>query len=203
MNTIQILALIAALGAVGCNQPGDAAPAVSADTASSQAVIDSIRPIEEEVRRFKASIGYATAEQLEGAASRDDLVQRLITAIERRDSVEVRQLMITPAEFIDLYFPSSAYTRPPYRQSPSFVWFQIAQNSEKGIGRALQRFGGQPTDYTGYECASEPVTQGENRLWEQCVVRWNPGQVAGTLRLFGTIIERNGRYKFVSYANGL
>ena len=185
------------LCAAACGEPGEPATAV-------QAVVDSIHPIEEQVRRFKAARGNPTSTRLEdGAASRDELVHGLITAIENNDTAAIRRMMISPAEFIDLYYPSSPFTRRPYRQDPAFVWFQITQNSEKGIGRALQRFGGRPTRFAKYACDQEPTLEGANRLWDGCVVHWNPGQVAGTLRLFGTIIERNGRYKFVSYTNGL
>jgi hypothetical protein len=45
------------------------------------------------------------------------------------------------------------------------------------------------------------VAEGENRLHERCEVRVN---AAGTpTRLFGTILERDGRFKFLGYANPL
>jgi hypothetical protein len=43
-----------------------------------------------------------------------------------------------------------------------------------------------------------------NTLWDECVLRFR-GAVGDTVnrRLFGSIIERRGRYKLVSYANDL
>jgi len=49
-----------------------------------------------------------------------------------------------------------------------------------------------------------PQAEGANRLWHACRVR-RTAEAGAALeqRLFGSIIERDGRYKFVSYANGL
>lgn len=188
-----------------CSRHADPADTGTTSPAASQGVVDSIFPVEEEIRRFRLELNGATAERLEHSApSRDELVNRLIGAIERTDSAEIGRLMISAAEFLDLFYPDSPYARPPFRQNPAFVWFQIGQNSEKGIGRAVQRYGGRPANFSGYDCDPEPEIQGTNRLWNGCRVHWKPtADAAGTLRLFGTIIEREGRYKFVSYANDL
>jgi len=205
MKIIRYLAIVVAT-ATACSPTDHATPESDPDTSAATTVVDSILPLEEEIRRFKAALDDTPVESLEGgAASRDRLVRNLIEAIENNDTTAIRRMMISPAEFIDIYYPASRYARPPYRQSPAFVWYQIRQNSEKGIGRVLQRFGGRPTNYSGYECDEEELSvRNGSRLWDRCVVHWNPNaRTAGTLSLFGTIIERNGRYKFVSYTNGL
>lgn len=205
MKIVRYLAVIVG-AAAACSAPDHATPKSDPDTMAATTVIDSILPVEEEIRRFKAAFNDSTVESLQGgAATRDELVASLIEAIENNDTTAIRRMMISPAEFIDLYYPASPYARSPYRQSPALVWFQIRQNSEKGIGRVLQRFGGRPTNYSGYECGDgRPSIRDGIRLWDRCVVHWKPNaHTAGTLSLFGTIIEMDGRYKFVSYANGL
>ena len=74
----------------------------------------------------------------------------------------------------------------------------------KELRRALDRLGGQSLGYVDYRCQREPERQGENALWTDCTIRRTVAP-RGTVseRLFGTIIERGGRYKFVSYANEL
>lgn len=168
-------------------------------------VVDSIFPVEEEVRRFKAARPGAAAKVLsDGATSRDELVQRFIRALEEKDSTQLRKLQMSAAEFIDLYYPTSIYSRPPHKQSPELFWFLLQENSGRGIRRALDRFGGQPLGFQGYTCNAAPLVQGANRFWSECRVRWQrAGKAASPFGLFGTIIEREGRFKFVSYANDM
>ena len=47
-----------------------------------------------------------------------------------------------------------------------------------------------------------PEKQGLNRLWRDCKVRFaKVGGTEQTLQLFASIIERQGRFKILSYAN--
>ena len=80
-------------------------------------------------------------------------------ALERRDTVARASMVVDASEFITLYYPSSSYAQPPYRQNPAFVWFQFQENGRNGMARALGRF--------------------------------------------GSILEHQGRCKFVSFANDL
>jgi hypothetical protein len=167
--------------------------------------VDSVFPLEEEIRRFKAARNGAAASELQTASdSRDALVARFMKALERRDTADLRAMVLNAAEYIDLYYPTSVYTRPPYKQSPELNWFLMQEDSEKGIKRALDRYGGLPANFQGYECPREPRVEGANRFWEACTIRWSPApDVPSPIRIFGSIMEREERFKFVSYANDL
>jgi hypothetical protein len=175
----------------------------SINRASPEYVIDSVLPIEEELRRFRAAIGGTAVTALQHASvSRTELVRRFVRDLAERDSGDLRQAAIDPREFADLVYPDSPNTRPPYRQSPGFVWMQINGQSSSGLTRVLQRRGGSGLTYLGHTCPRQPDVQGANRLWTQCTICL--ASAAGdttTQRLFGTIVERAGRFKFVSYAN--
>jgi hypothetical protein len=126
-------------------------------------------------------------------------VRRFVRAVEKQDTAELRALLLSRAEFAYLYFPTSRFSRPPLRTDPALLWFQMQVNGEKGIVRLLRRKGGTDAGFRGHECEDTPVVEGENRLWEKCTVR----VADGADRWFGSVIERGGRYKIVSYANGL
>ena len=160
-------------------------------------------PVEEEIRRFRSQLQSPQVTVLGDAFETPELlVRQYLNALSDRDAGRLNRLVIDAREFIDLYYPNSPYTRPPYRQNPSFVWFIIQQNSQKGMSRALARFGGRSVRYLGQDCRrAEP--QGVNRFWE-CTVRVeSDGKEQPPLRLFGSILERDGRYKFVSLASDL
>jgi hypothetical protein len=167
-------------------------------------VIDSVRPVEEEIRRFQATLGAPLVAFGGGAPNRDALVQAFIDATERGNEAALRQLVVDRAEFAFLVYPTSPNTKPPYRLSPAIVWMQRSAGTDKSVTRLLQRFGGRPSGYLGYSCDDPPVVQGANRLWMGCVVRLRTaGGNPTELRLFGPIVERAGTYKFLSLTSGL
>ena len=164
-------------------------------------VVDSIFPVEEEIRRFKAARNGISADGLSGGStSRDALVQQFISALENQDTAALRALAMHAGEYIDLYYPTSIYFRPPYKQSPELNWFLMQENDNKGFMRLMQRYSGKPTGFSGYSCA-EIKAEGSNRIHDRCVVHWN--LQPSPMRIFSTIIERGGQFKFMSYANGM
>ena len=168
-------------------------------------IVDSIFRVEEEVRRFKAARNGVAATELEHASmSRDALVQRYLTAVQKRDSADLRAMTVNAGEFIDLYYPTSMYSHPPYKQSPEIVWLMMQQNSESGLRRALDRFGGQKTHLDRYSCKPEPRIEGENRFWDECTLHFTAeSEVPQSAILFGPIIERGGKFKVLTFANAL
>lgn len=166
-------------------------------------VVDSIRPVEEELRRFRAAVGGDSTTALAGgAASRAALVRQFVDAVAAADTIRLHRMMITPCEFSDLIYPESPYLRPPYQQAPALVWSQIEASGTTGLTRLLRRLGGQPLRYEAHQCRSEPEAYGSNKIWRGCSlrIRTAAGETA-TARLFGSIVERKGQFKFVNYAN--
>ena len=166
-------------------------------------VIDSALPVEEELRRFRAAVGGKPVTVLSnGSSSREELVKRVVRAVAVRDSADLRALTLTSREFADLVYPSSPYTHPPYRTAPGLVWMQISQPSETGLKRLLARRGGATFEYVDHSCQPTPEHQGRNTLWTDCQVRViGPTHETLSQRWFGSIIERDGVYKVVSFAN--
>lgn len=166
-------------------------------------VVDSILPVEEELRRFRAAIGESAVTSLQdGATSRDALVKNFVQALSASDSVGMTKILLSAREFAWLVYPESQYTRPPYTQSPALVWSQIQNPAASGYTRLMRRLGGKHLNFEGYDCSPKPDREGKNVLWTRCTVRvGEPGEVVRTRRLFGSIIEREGQFKFVSYAN--
>jgi hypothetical protein len=167
-------------------------------------IVDSIFPIEEELRRFRATLpGEAPGTLAGGAPTRDELVDRFISALEAADTAAFRDMLLTRAEFAWLYYPHTRFTEPPYELAPGLLWFQMENGTSRGFSRLMDRMGGRAAHADGYTCPSDARAEGPNRVWEDCVVRLRPpGGEARELRLFGSILERGGVYKFVSYSNG-
>lgn len=169
-----------------------------------QGVVDSVFPIDEESRRFVATLDSVPTALREGADSRGTLVRRFVRALETRDTAELRRLVMQRDEFIALYYPHTRYTRRPHELAPALLWFQMENPSSRGLHRALERFGGRSLGYQGLRCPEVPRIEERNRIWEGCTVavRGEDGVVAPR-QLFGALLERDGTWKFLSYANAI
>jgi hypothetical protein len=204
----------------GCSQPADdhatrtSPNSIRADSAARARqdsinrtlpgyVVDSILPVDEELRRFRAAAGGATVAGFRGGSDTPDkLVRRFMRAVAKQDTAELRSMLLDAHEFGDLVYPESPYTHAPYRQPPGLVWNQIQNPSVSGLTRLVRRLGGQPLAYIGYKCAPRPDRQGRNLIWTGCIVRVIDRQGEVTRhRLFGSVIQRDNQFKFVSYSN--
>ncbi len=201
-----ILALAAACGdAARTRDPArDALPLDSVQSALEQqppSHIDSIFPPEEEARRFRLEVGDSTETLRHAAPTRDALVERFRVAVEKNDRAALGQLTMNAAEFGSLVYLSSRYGHPPYFLKPQTAWFQLSANSNHDADILLRKFGGKPMRIDRVACADTALVEGQNRLWDGCRVRLK-GDTTG-LQLFGVILERDKRFKFLSLANKL
>jgi hypothetical protein len=186
------LAALAMLSA-GCR---DAAP-----DAQAAVPVDTLRPPSEALSLFRD--GLPIADSLSGGApSRDSLVARFVDAVARQDTAAIRAMVLDRAEYGWIYFPSLQRMNPGTNMQPEVMWMLHAQESEKGITRVMRRLGGGQARFGAYACEAAPQVEGPNRYWHACTVEVSAqdGEKA-TLKLFGSLIERGGRWKIVSYTN--
>ena len=205
MTTFRALTLLAPLALVAglsflsaCG--GDAA---RAEPVRTPVHVDSIFPIEEEIRRFRE--GMTPVSSLTGGLdSPEALVDALLRRLEAADTLGVAELALTRSEFAYLYYPFTMYTAPPYELSPALVWFQQQNRSSRGLGRLLRTYAGKPLFDTGFACPDGGEAFGDGHIWHGCTVLGElPTGEKVEERLFGSILEVEGRHKFVSFSNEL
>lgn len=156
-----------------------------------------------QLARFRA--GLPAVDHLSGgAASREELASRFLEALTARDTTTLRRLVLTKAEFAWLYYPTAREALPPYDLDPELMWFAHEGRSESGIRAALEVLAGRGDTYLGLDCPVPARQEGRNSLWGFCRIRHRvPAGAESADQLFGLIIERDGIYKVVSYANKL
>lgn len=165
--------------------------------------VDSVLSREEALRRFRAGVGAPPEGLAPAFHSREALVRQLVDVIERADTLGLVPLVLTRAEFAYLYYPTNPLSRPPYDLTPALMWFRL-QGSNRRAALALMRVrGGTSLGYESHEC-TRSAREGANTIWSDCqVVRRLPDGGERSERLFGTIVERDGRYKLVALSNEL
>jgi hypothetical protein len=173
------------------------------DSVPPAVVGDSALPRSEALRRFQR--GLPPVESLGGgASSADSLVRSFVRAVEHRDTAALRTLIISPAEFAYLFYPTTPQGLPPYDLAPALMWDLLERQTEAGIGTMLSRLGGKPMRMLDWSCGDSASVEGRNSVWGPCLIRHlrGPGDTVAE-RLTGPILERDGRFKFVSYTNDI
>jgi len=197
------IALAAAgLLAVACER----APSPSTESAAATPgyVVDSALPIDTLLARFRATVPDTPTALLGGEPSAERLAREFLRALSTNDTASIRRLVVNRAEFAWLYYPHTRFTKPPYEMGPDLLWLQMNEASEKGIVRSLRRYGGSALRFEALACPDSVTTEGPNHITVGCRLRFAAGDSAArTLQLFGSLMERDGRWKFVSYANDL
>lgn len=168
-------------------------------------VIDSLLPPEEEARRFRAAFrGDSATAFTGGEASRDALVRRFVRSLSTADTTALRALVVTPREFVDVYYPGSLYASGPYRQPVGFAWRMIQAPSEAGLRKLLRRAGGRSSAFVWQRCESKVLREGTVDRYTGCLVRTvDERGDSVTRRLFGSIVSYRGQFKFLSYTNDI
>lgn len=195
-----LTAFLTALTLAACDAgSGSARPPATSSVPTAGFTPDSIRA--EQLTRFRAGLDSVT-ELSGGESSRDGLVQAFARAALTGDSTTLRRLQLSRAEFAWLYYPTNPQARPPYDLDPETMWLTASLQGDKGYVRLLGELSGEPYSYAGYGCAGNPSREGENTAYGPCTVKLVRAQGdTSEGRLFGLILERHGRWKFVSYAN--
>lgn len=151
-----------------------------------------------ELAAFRSTLGTPPA-TLDGPASRDSLLSEFAHALAKRDTARLTSLQISRAEFAYLYYPDSRLSKPPYELDPETMWQQIELQRVRGMQRLLMRYGGRSLRLRSTQC-QPPERQNRVVIHECSVVTGATGEPK---QLFGSILERDGRFKFVGFANHL
>ncbi|MEP6691121.1 MAG: hypothetical protein ABJD07_08180 [Gemmatimonadaceae bacterium] len=167
--------------------------------------VDSAIGRDESLRRFRADLADRPTVLEGGETSRDALVHRFVAALATSDTPSLARMALTRAEFAYLFYETSPQSLPPYDLGAGLLWFQMQERNRAGIGRALKVLGGRRVTVSRYRCRPEPERQGDNLVWIGCTMRLGGAVPDGIteLPLFGAVIERAGRFKFLSYSNKL
>ena len=199
---MQRLAIIAASIALlsNCDRPASSAErgAVRRSGTAAPTVIDSAPPPGEAMRRFR--VGLDSPARLDGPTRRDLLVLRFFAALRKGDRPALQQLAMKRAEFAYLVFPQSRWSKPPYNQPPDIEWLLLSAKSEGSLTRLVRRAG--KFELISYDCGQPAARDGPVTYWPGCLVRVRENGQSREMKLFGSIMELDGRFKFRDFKYG-
>jgi hypothetical protein len=128
------------------------------------------------------------------------LAAAVLNALERSDIEELRRLAVGEQEFRDHVWPELPAARPERNLPFSYVWGDLHQKSDAALGAIVGSQGGRH-----YELASVRFLGGTTPYQTYLVHRQTALTVKDSsgeeqqLRLFGSILEKDGQFKVFSY----
>jgi hypothetical protein len=133
-------------------------------------------------------------------SSADSLARAVLDAIERRDLGALNLLAVSEREFQEHIWPELPAARPERNLPLSYVWGDLHQKSDMMLRAMLAKHGGQKyvlrsVRFTGPTTSYE--TYLVHRDSELTVVDASGAELR--LRLFGSMLENDGRVKVFSY----
>ena len=165
-------------------------------------VVDSVFSPEENLRRFQATVpGPPPAAFRDGARSTDELLRRYWALLETSDTLAMRPLIVSRAEYAYLYLPESGEGETG--MPPHIGWELLLTQTGRGLTRALAAAQRRPGNVAGTLCSDAPRPRGRSTLYGPCGVILVRGGARDTVWLAKTLIERDGVHKLMGLQNEL
>ena len=150
-----------------------------------------------------ASARFGPAPMAGGAASPEALALMVADAMRAGDVGRLRGLAMTEEEFRTHVWPSLPAARPERNVPFDFVWDRLAQNSEAQLAGTIAAIdagdvGALPLRAVRF--ARETSYYGDVAVHRRTELLFQDGDGRERLvRLFGSTVEQNGRFKVFSY----
>jgi hypothetical protein len=133
-------------------------------------------------------------------ASVEELAGAVLEGIEAGRGDALWALALTREEFEGVVWPVLPASRPERNTPIDYVWGDLQQKSSSSLSRILHRYRGRRYDLAGVELAGETRSYGSFLVHHDARLRVvAAGGTPQTLDLFGSIIERDGRFKIFSW----
>lgn len=132
--------------------------------------------------------------------SPEALARAVLTAVERRDAHALRALALNKDEFTEHVWPELPAARPERNLSASFVWGDLSQKSNIMLRETLAAHGGKKYELAGIRFLGETTQYRSYRVQRESELTVKgPDGAQRQIRMFGSMIEKGGRYKVFSY----
>ena len=143
----------------------------------------------------------ASQPQLANTFESPEAVSRaVLAALEAEDYEKLRRYALSEEEFSSIVWPELPSSRPDRNLPLSYVWGDLNHKASSSLGRLVERQGGKHYDLVRVEFEGVITPYDSFRVYRDArlVVRDELGKEK-PVDFFGSIIERNGRFKLFSY----
>lgn len=128
------------------------------------------------------------------------LSRAVLAAIEQRDADALRMLALNKADFIEHVWPELPSARPERNLTAVWVWGDLNQKSNIMLRETLAEHSGRKYTLISVRFLGATTQHMSYRVHRESEL--SVRDASGTernLRVFGSVIEKDGRYKVFSY----
>jgi hypothetical protein len=135
-----------------------------------------------------ADLGYAT--------STEELARAVVGALNDADKETLHTLRAGREEYVNILYPAF----PKTAFDADFAWNNLNRKCVVGVDKWVRRFGSRNLDFVGIRFERPTETYEGLRLHRGTVltVRVPDGETRD-LKILGSVVEREGRFKLLSY----
>jgi hypothetical protein len=146
------------------------------------------------------TVSCSTAPLPNAQDSPEALSRAVLAAIEKRDTGALLALAIDKEEFTEQVWQELPAARPERNLSPAFVWGDLNQKSNITLRGTLTAHGGRKYQFISIRFLGETTQYDSYRVHRESELTVKDADgVERQIRVFGSVLEKGGRYKAFSY----
>jgi hypothetical protein len=128
------------------------------------------------------------------------LAVSVLQALEARDTDRLRALALDQTEFQNHVWPELPAAAPQRNLPWSYVWRELHQKSEASLGRTVASAGGRRYELVSVQFAGGTTPYKTYMVHRKAILTVTSSDgTRSQLRAFGSVIEKDGRFKVFSY----
>lgn len=132
--------------------------------------------------------------------SPEALAQAVLIRLAQKDLGGLRALPLSEAEFRDHVWPELPTSRPERNVPFDYAWRQLKQQSDGHLETIFARYAGKPLTFVRTRYTGETTTyQSFAVIRESEIIAADDTDRQLILRLYGSALVKDGRYKMFSY----
>jgi hypothetical protein len=132
--------------------------------------------------------------------SPEALAQAVLTKLAQRDLAGLRTLPLSESEFRDHVWPELPTSRPERNVPFDYAWGQMKQRSDGQLDTTFARYAGQSLQLVRTGATGETTTYASFAVRRDSeIIAVDEAGRQLVLRLFGSVLVKDGRFKIFSY----
>ena len=124
----------------------------------------------------------------------------VVDALNRKNIEDLNRLRVQREAFMDWIWPAFPASRPPSNFPGDFAWSNMNRKCNTGMKKWIVRYGGRNLKFVSirFDRPSEPY-DGFQLLRGTVLTLQNTAGEKRELKILGSVVAKNGRYKLLSY----
>lgn len=124
----------------------------------------------------------------------------VVDALNRKDIEQLDRLRVQREAYLDWIWPAFPASRPPSNFPGDFAWSNLNRKCNIGMKKWIAHFGGHPLKFVDirFDQSSETY-EGFQLLRETVLTLQTAAGEKRELKILGSVVLKNGRYKLLSY----